>query len=400
MRYALPPLFVVIGFTLGGFQAPGVQIEAIEAQVSYRFDEQVSFSVNVTTQNELHMGILFFQAEGETHTEVGLMQKLPAQGDRSYQLNYTHPIEAYRLPPFSWVEYWLELYFPDNIVIKSDVYRFYYRDNRFTWRSLEEKPFRVFWYEGDVQVAQSALDVAQNGSARIKEILPLPLPETVDIYLYAQLDPLLDVLGESGADWMAGHALPYNNVVLITVPEGPERQLWLSQRIPHELMHLVVAQYAGKRYEKLPVWLREGLASQAELYPNPDYQIVLHYAEDQDSILPMATLCTTFPREASTALLAYAQANSFTNFLVQNYGQRKLIDLMDMYLDGVACERALENVYGSSLTSLERRWRLMGLEDNFLLQRFFNVLPWFVLLLVVLSVPVGLTLHRLSALKT
>lgn len=399
MRAALITFFITLGYTLSNLQVLQAQIKNIDAQVTYRFDEQITYSITLTSQENLEMGILFFQAEGDTHTEVGLMQKQWMQEEGRYKLSYTHIVERYHLPPFTWVEYWLELHFQGGEVIKSEVYRFYYSDNRFNWRSLEEGPFRVYWYEGDVQLAQSALDVAQDGLVRIQNTLPIPFAGYVEIYLYAQPGPMLEALGEAGMDWIAGHAMPRKNVVLISIPQGPERQLWLSQRIPHELMHLAVAQYAGEKYENLPIWLREGLASQAELYHNPDYEIVLHHAKEQEEFIPMLALCDAFPREASSALLAYAQSDAFTRFLVQNYGQQKLIELIDMYLDGVDCERALENVYGSSVLSLERHWRMVGLQENLVMQGLFNLIPWFVLLMAVLVVPIGVSLNRLRMMR-
>ena len=103
----------------------------------------------------------------------------------------------------------------------------------------------------------------------------------------------------------------------------------MERQIPHEIMHILEYQITGTSYNQIPVWLLEGLASSAELYPNPDYQQVLEKAVDEDSLLPMSVLCQDFPRDLSGALLAYAQSNSFVRFLNQNFGTRDTLSLVE-----------------------------------------------------------------------
>jgi len=158
----------------------------------------------------------------------------------------------------------------------------------------------------------------------VHRLLLLPVPSGLDIYIYADSRTLQSALSPNSESWVAGHAEPDLGVIVVALPPGPDQRLLIQQRIPHELMHVLLYQSTDPGYANLPIWLSEGLASLVELYPNSDYQVLLENAVEKDSLIPMAALCPSFPRQASSALLSYAQAASFTRFLHNSYGTNRL----------------------------------------------------------------------------
>lgn len=112
-------------------------------------------------------------------------------------------------------------------------------------------------------------------------------------------------------------------------------------------------------------------------------------------LLRMETLCAAFPRDASSALLAYAQSASFTRYLHAQYGASGLDRLMKSYRDGLDCKRGVEVALGSTLKQLERQWRVNVLNENRTGVAAQNLLPWLVLAFVALAAPLGLALGRL-----
>jgi hypothetical protein len=193
---------------------------------------------------------------------------------------------------------------------------------------------------------------------------------------------------------VAGHADPDLDVIVVALPEGPEQRLLIEQRIPHELMHIVLYQVTGRGYTDLPTWLNEGLASNVELYPNPDYRILLDNAVEEDSLLPMSSLCKTFPRDANSALLSYAQSASFTSYLHRNFGISEMDELVTTYANGLDCEQGAKVALGKGLTQLEHNWQRDVLAENVTLTAINNLLPWFVLLATALVLPTILILRK------
>ncbi|MBE9474702.1 MAG: hypothetical protein IMY85_07400, partial [Chloroflexi bacterium] len=135
-------------------------------------------------------------------------------------------------------------------------------------------------------------------------------------------------------------------------------------------------------------WFNEGLASLAELYPNPEYQVLIESAFESEELLPLASLCQSFPNDPQGALLAYAESASFTQYLYDQYGQPGFNRLMAAYASGMSCERGIEEALGSNLTSLEGSWRRENFAGITLTKSVQEFLPWLILLLVVLAGPI------------
>jgi hypothetical protein len=139
------------------------------------------------------------------------------------------------------------------------------------------------------------------------------------------------------------------------------------------------------------------LASIAELYPNPDYRILLNDAVQRNNLLSMSSLCDTFPRDAAGALLSYAQSASFTGYLRDAYGTNGLRALVTNYANGMDCENGAKAALGKDLRQLERDWHRDVLSQNISRTAFNNLLPWIILLGTVLIVQMGLFFSRMRS---
>jgi hypothetical protein len=203
-------------------------------------------------------------------------------------------------------------------------------------------------------------------------------------------------LNPSGESWVAGHADPALGVIKVVIEPGVEQGILMEQRIPHELMHVMLYRRVGAGYHNIPAWLREGMATLAETYPNPDFERVLSDAVTADTLIPLKDLCTSFPPAAGQAFLAYAESRSFTNYLRDTYGSSGLLRLAAFYADDVDCERGAERAFGVSLSKLELDWRESVFGQKALGFVLRNMMPYLVLLCLVLLIPLlgGLSMIR------
>lgn len=262
-----------------------------------------------------------------------------------------------------------------------------YAEDQFDWQTLEAGTVRVNWYHGDSNFGQAALNAVQSSMGSISRLMPLDLAQPVEVFIYANMDDLRSTLGPSGQNWVAGHANPGLGVVMVVIEPGAEQTILMEQRIPHELMHVMLYRRVGPGYHNIPAWLREGMATLAEIYPNADYDRVLAGAAATNTLIPLKDLCVSFPPDAGQAFLAYAESRSFTNYLHSNYGSTGLLSLAGYYADGVDCERGTERAFGLSLSSLELDWREAVLGQRAIGSALRNTLPYLVLLCLVLLVP-------------
>jgi hypothetical protein len=163
----------------------------------------------------------------------------------------------------------------------------------------------------------------------------------------------------------------------------------MDRKIPHELAHILTYEVTGERYMLLPMWLREGIATISEIYPSLDYPRSLEFAIENDGLLSFSNLCGDFPTDASSRFLAYAQAESFTRYLVDEYGISGLNRLIQAYGDGLGCEQGIQQALGKPLSGLEYAWRAESLGENRLAVAFKNLSGYLIVFLVVLLVPLS-----------
>ena len=364
---------------------PGVALGQVQItdQVTHKFGEFIEFRGQIQEDAPVQSLQLFIQPEHQTDT-ISSPPLIPEAGSVEYQIDPNQE----KIRAFSTLEYWFEVTMDNGDLIATPRQTYSYDDNRFTWENRSEEPIDVYWHDGDASFGQAILDVAQQGLEQINSLLPMPSLDKVRIYAYANAVDLRATLQISNKNWVGAHTDPDLGVMVVSLPPGPEQRLEMERQIPHELMHIMLYKKIGPAYTNLPIWLNEGLASIAELYPNPDYLVLLNDAYENDSLPPISSLCTSFPRDAAGAYLAYAQSASFTRFLQQQYGSSGLDSLLLAYADGLDCERGIQIALGSDLTQLELRWRRETFGQNPWFTALTNLAPWLVLMAAVLVVPV------------
>src|SRR4030095_16634074 len=111
---------------------------------------------------------------------------------------------------------------------------------------------RVLWAQGDAAFGQNALNAALTGLQSIGDVLPVDLAQPVDIYIYPTPNDISFLSGES---WDAGRAYPDLGIALAAIELDSNQSVNMEQRIPHELMHVMLYRQIGAGYKNLPVWL-------------------------------------------------------------------------------------------------------------------------------------------------
>ena len=368
--------------------ARAAALELMTETVEYTFGGRVNFRLTFPDSTPVQSAQVFLRSQGDAQTLSGDMML------NGVEATYVHDLTSQPLRAFTTIEYWFFITPQAGEAYLTEPHTFLYLDNRFQWQTLEDELFRVHWYAGDAAFGQSVMDAARAGLERAESLLQLGESRPVDIYVYASGKELQSTLRLAGLDWVAGHADPDLNLMVVSLPEGPDRGRETERQIPHELMHILLYQAVGEGSGKLPTWFKEGVASANELRPNSDYYLILERAAEQDTLIRLEQLCDSFPQDSSV-YLAYAEADSFLRYLHQKYGSAGLSDLLQSYAGGEGCEYGSQAALGLPLQRLEDDWRRETLGESALLSALVNLLPWLFVLVVVILVPLLLTLVNL-----
>jgi hypothetical protein len=387
-------LLLVLAFAI--FQPARAQsaVEVTDWSVDYDFGGYVNFKARLVSPSPVTDAVILFRAQGETNTRSERITISP-EGN----VDFTYTFAQGPIRPFARVNFWFYVTLQNGEQVNTPENSFVYADDRFPWQTLEDGNLRAHWYAGDVAFGQAALDTARTGLQRTSEKLSVSLNRPLDMYIYSTAADLQTALDIGGQTAMGGHASPDLGVALVSIAPGDNQGTEMDREIPHELAHILTYELTGERYSRLPVWLREGIASMAELSPNPDHARAISLAVEKRALIPITELCGSFPPDMARIFLAYAESVSFTRFISNKYGTTGLVSLIQAYADGLDCEQGAAKVFARPLSQVESDWRASELGENKGAAALQNLFPYIAVLGIILVVPLALALTSPKRLK-
>lgn len=140
------------------------------------------------------------------------------------------------------------------------------------------------------------------------------------------------------------------------VIQGSERQL-LHSVLPHEVMHTIMA----TRFRKwLPLWLNEGVSCCVEApsdLRNIDNKLDRFLSIGAVIRFPDIMYTMEYPKSETEKDLLYAQGHSMCQWLIEQYGQDKLIQFAESGFKDYDWQRAARETYGfASLNQMQSEW--------------------------------------------
>ncbi|NIV35564.1 MAG: hypothetical protein GWN58_40770 [Anaerolineae bacterium] len=332
-------------------------ITVVESKASHSFAQQVTFTLQATSDAEITKVYLFFRATGEERTEAAAVT---IESGPRIEARHVHELRRAPLPPFATVTFWWRIEDSAGASVTTETQQFQYTDNRFPWEQLSANGLTVHWIdgEGDPIFGQAALDIVQASVEEIHAELGGTVPESIHVYIYDTQPNLDGAMVLTGREWVSGQAHPELGVVLVAIPSEAGYTSRMERYIPHEITHLLVYQaVAPISYRYVPEWLDEGLATAHERLPTPEYAMAIEEAHAQGQLLPLKDLCVPFSPDPHTAFLAYAQSSSVVQFIRERYGAQGIRALIGAYADGASCGGGVQGALHVSLNGLETAWR-------------------------------------------
>ncbi|NPV57109.1 MAG: hypothetical protein HPY76_10630 [Anaerolineae bacterium] len=350
-RLSLIPIFLVAWLQLSSFTVTPSKISFHEAAAFYTFGDTVSFRVTCESENPITEALLFVAIAGQS-TRV-----IPVTPNSTGALQYDLDASSDPIRPFAEVRYWYQIKDGKGEEGRSREYSFVYTDNRFSWSSHKDEQFEIYWSTTDARIGRQILAIARRSLQNALKYYPAATTEAIKIYIYENTDDLRLALAPGQHTWTVGHASPEDATILIVLADGMKTKAEVERLLPHEITHILQAAYSRDNFSSLPAWLVEGSASVAELRPDPERRAVLQSAAAANALIPIEELCTSFPNDDAAAYLAYAESESFVQFLVREYGADSLVRLTEQSSPERTCQEAFYTTYKQSLPEIEAEWQ-------------------------------------------
>ena len=269
------------------------------------------------------------------------------------------------IPPGTEITYSFEIRDESGSVYRTPDQVAVYNNSSFAWESLTSGSITVLHYgAGSREKAQLVLEAAAESLKRMAPVLGFDPSEPVRIVAYRGPLDLLQALplrmqAMQGQVQTEGMAFADERVVLIDGFNPNYRGI-----TSHEITHLEVAEVTGRAHNRVPGWLSEGLAEYGNIDPTTEYTLALNRGIRRDRLSPLSQLRFS-SGSGEDIVRAYGQGLSVVEYLVDNFGESKVAELMAEIQGSLDIDEALEAVYGFNQYGLDTAWRLSNGLDPF-----------------------------------
>ena len=343
-----------LGFGAGLAEAQG-GLRILDSWTEAKFPAKLEFGLSAESDVNITDIRLHYTVERHSFAEVTSEAYIEFMPAATVDVSWTWDMrKTGGLPPGSSVEYWWTVRDADGGRIESPPLRVQFDDNRYSWQSLAQGKVTIYWYEGTPSFAEEIMLTVEQALTLLAEDTGAYLEEPVEIYVYGSA---LDLRGAMvyPQEWTGGVA--YTRYGTIAIGIGPHNLAWGKRAVTHELTHLVIHQMTLNPYNDLPLWLNEGLAMYSEGVLGLEFRAYLNKAIAEGSLISVRSLSSPFSAYAEQSYLSYAQSYSLVEFLIDNHGRDKMLELLNTFGEGSSYDDALMKVYDFDTDELDALWR-------------------------------------------
>jgi len=161
----------------------------------------------------------------------------------------------------------------------------------------------------------------------------------------------------STPEWFRGGVASAKDYkVLLATPRKQVNIDKFPQVIIHELTHVFTNLTT---YGKHPAWIHEGLALYEAGQWDEKKEMALRQAVSEDKLFELYELDKPFTRlkQPGQIRLAYAQSYAVVEYIMDNYGKDKLLDVLKAFSRGRDFDEAAPEVFGLDSKTFEENWR-------------------------------------------
>jgi hypothetical protein len=257
-------------------------------------------------------------------------------------------------PPGTNISYWWVAKDASGRRLETPPQQIQLNDNRYSWHTLTDGKITMHWYEGNDAFAQELMSAAQQALRLLKDSTGAALERQVNLYIYGSTQDLLGAL-VNPAEWTGG--VSFSTFSTIAIGIAPSNLAWGKRAVNHELSHQVIHQVTSNPYAGQPVWLDEGLAVYAEGPADPTYVAMVKSAAAAGTLISVRSLASPFSAKSDQANLSYAESFSIVDYLISQYGQAKMLSLLNTFRQGSTYDNAMKAAYGFDMDGLNRLWQ-------------------------------------------
>jgi hypothetical protein len=174
------------------------------------------------------------------------------------------------------------------------------------------------------------------------------------IYIYDNADDYVEA-GKQ-ARWSHGVASPRGKIIRTF----PAAHGFFDSTLPHELGHIIFREFIGLE-PRVPAWFEEGVAMYQEKARRWGAHEAVRQAMKEKTFMSleeMTQMRLSATMNADRVQLFYAESASIINYLMEEFGKHRFVNLCRKIQEGRPFEGAVSSVYGQfkNMEKLNQAW--------------------------------------------
>jgi len=230
------------------------------------------------------------------------------------------------------------------------------------YKTHQTKHFTIRIHEKDDAILSTYVkQLVEESFAELSKKYSFDTQEPVVLEIFPEHDDFaVRCFGLPGAQAFLG--ICFGNLVAMDSPRARTKGdfVW-GQTLWHELVHVTHLKMTANR---IPRWLAEGIAVYETTKAKPHWQMGLDVpfilAFKNNRTLPLKDLDSGFnrPTNPGQVTLSYFQASQIVEFIVEKYGQQKLLAMFPKFKSGLETNQVIEEVFGKNVNILDEEFKL------------------------------------------
>lgn len=324
-------------------------------QITMNFPESATFNATLTSDSEIQSVVLEYGNQQQTCGDV-IAKAFPLfTPSKTVTAEWTWEMrQSGSLPPGAQLWWRWRVTDASGQEIVSETKTATWLDDIHPWKTLTSGQLRVHYYDISRSFAQELLNAGIEGVERNASSFGITTDAAIDIFIYPNYDDMRDAIYYEPS-WSGGTLFSEQNIIIMGVAESSAD--WSKSTVIHELTHMMVDHFSFSCIGFVPLWLNEGLAVYSEGPLDAQFQEPLNRAIQDNTLLSVRSISGNFSEVSDRANLSYGQSYSLVYFLIETYGQEKMIELLAALRDGLTPDKAVEQAYGFDVDGLEDAWR-------------------------------------------
>lgn len=243
------------------------------------------------------------------------------------------------------------------------------------WIAVEGVNLYGYAHPDDRRALERLVAAADRSIPTIARRLAVPVGHKMHLYLADTQERFHTMQPGNAPDWADGTAWPHRSLIYLRSPRiRPGTADPLEQVLDHEIVHVLLGQAFGPK--PVPRWLQEGMAQWVAGEYDPAVVEKLAKGMLGGGLLTLDDLTSGFPADPVRATLAYAQSADLIVFIVAEYGEETLQQIIHEMAAGTPVRAAFRKAIGGDPDALDAAWRGRLEESNLWLTALTDTTVW------------------------